>query len=213
MKPQIAWRKYLLARLSFFNQKLPESSHIRTIELSLKALPPAFFKFDGDGLPAELCLSFKRHTNCIKPNIGNVRNMPHQTLTINTTGAGLYEFTHSVQSFLENAELPGGLLTVFARHTSCSLVIQENADPDVQRDLNAFFKRLVPPSDDPSMQYIEHTMEGPDDMPAHIKAALTQTSIGIPVIDGRMALGTWQGIYLFEHRTRPHQRQIVLQIS
>lgn len=148
-----------------------------------------------------------------KTNIENVRNMSHKTLTINTTGAGLYEFTHSVRSFIQGGALQDGLLTVFVRHTSCSLVIQENADPDVQRDLNAFFSRLVPPSDDPAMHYLVHTLEGPDDMPAHIKAALTQTSIGIPVIEGRMVLGTWQGIYLFEHRTRPHQRQIVLHVS
>ena len=139
--------------------------------------------------------------------------MPHHTLTINSTGAGLYEFTHQVQRFLASHQIEEGLLTVFVRHTSCSLIIQENADPDVQRDMNAFFKRLVPASDDPSMRYIIHTNEGPDDMPAHIKAALTQTSIGIPIIAGRMVLGTWQGIYLFEHRTRSHQRQIVLNLS
>ncbi|MEM8539671.1 MAG: secondary thiamine-phosphate synthase enzyme YjbQ [Pseudomonadota bacterium] len=139
--------------------------------------------------------------------------MPHETLTINSSGAGLYEFTHLVERFLASNQIGDGLLTVFVRHTSCSLIIQENADPDVQRDMNAFFKRLVPASDDPSMRYIIHTIEGPDDMPAHIKAALTQTSIGIPVINGRMVLGTWQGIYLFEHRTRPHQRQIVLHLN
>lgn len=139
--------------------------------------------------------------------------MPHQTLTIDSSGAGLYEFTHLVERFLTGRQTEEGLLTVFVRHTSCSLIIQENADPDVQRDMNAFFKRLVPASDDPSMSYIIHTNEGPDDMPAHIKAALTQTSIGIPIIDGRMVLGIWQGIYLFEHRTRPHQRQIVLHLK
>jgi secondary thiamine-phosphate synthase enzyme len=106
-----------------------------------------------------------------------------------------------------------GLLTVFVRHTSCSLLIQENADPDVRADLRAFFRRLVPPSSDPSMQWLVHTTEGPDDMPAHIKAALTQVSIGIPVGHGRLALGTWQGIYLFEHRDRPHRREVVLHLS
>ena len=106
-----------------------------------------------------------------------------------------------------------GLLTVFVRHTSCSLIIQENADPDVQRDLKTFFSRLVPPSSDPTMRWVVHTMEGPDDMPAHIKAALTQVSIGIPVSAGRMMLGTWQGIYLFEHRDRPHRRDVVLHLS
>lgn len=139
--------------------------------------------------------------------------MPHHTLTINSSGAGLYEFTHQVQQFLASQQVDEGLLTIYVRHTSCSLIIQENADPDVQRDMNAFFQRLVPDSDDPSMRYITHTNEGPDDMPAHIKAALTQTSIGIPIIAGRMVLGTWQGIYLFEHRTRPHHRQIVLYLS
>jgi secondary thiamine-phosphate synthase enzyme len=106
-----------------------------------------------------------------------------------------------------------GLLTVFVRHTSCSLIIQENADPDVKRDLKAFFSRLVPPSDDPSMGWVSHTMEGPDDMPAHIKAALTAVSIGIPITGGRLVLGTWQGIYLFEHRDSPHRREIVLHLS
>ena len=139
--------------------------------------------------------------------------MPHQMFTINTSGAALYEFTQQVRQFLATEQIDEGLLTIFVRHTSCSLIIQENADPDVQRDMNAFFKRLVPASDDPSMRYIVHTNEGPDDMPAHIKAALTQTSIGIPVIAGRMVLGTWQGNYLFEHRTQPHQRQIVLHVS
>ena len=99
------------------------------------------------------------------------------------------------------------------RHTSCSLTIQENADPDVQRDLNEFFRRLVPDGDDPSMAWLAHTAEGPDDMPAHIKAALTQTSIGIPVAHGEMLLGTWQGLYLFEHRDRPQRREIVLHLT
>ena len=102
---------------------------------------------------------------------------------------------------------------MFVRHTSCSLVIQENADPDVQLDLKTFFSRLVPPSTDPTMRWVVHTMEGPDDMPAHIKAALTQVSIGIPVSAGRMMLGTWQGLYLFEHRDRPHRRDVVLHLS
>lgn len=106
-----------------------------------------------------------------------------------------------------------GVLTVFVRHTSCSLLIQENADPDVRRDLDQFFRRLVPPSDDPAMRWIVHTLEGPDDMPAHIKAALTAVSIGIPVVGGRLALGTWQGLYLFEHRDRPHRREIVLHLG
>lgn len=126
---------------------------------------------------------------------------------------GLYEFTDQVSAFVRASGAQEGLLTVFVRHTSCSLIIQENADPDVQTDLKAFFRRLVPPTSDPAMGYIVHRDEGPDDMPAHIKAALTQVSIGIPVFAGRLALGTWQGIYLFEHRDRPHRREIVLHLS
>ena len=113
---------------------------------------------------------------------------------------------------MREAGVDTGLLTVFVRHTSCSLLIQESADPDVRRDLDAFFERLVPPADDPAMAYLVHRDEGPDDMPAHIKAALTQTSIGIPVTGGAPAFGTWQGIYLFEHRARPHRRQVLLQL-
>lgn len=139
--------------------------------------------------------------------------MPQTTLTLATRGPGLYEFTAQAGAFVDAAAVDEGLLTVFVRHTSCSLLIQENADPDVLRDLNAFFRRLVPPADDPSMRWIVHTTEGPDDMPAHIKAALTQTSIGIPVARGRLQFGTWQGIYLFEHRTQPHQRDVVLHLG
>ena len=127
---------------------------------------------------------------------------------LQTRGAGLYEFTETVAGWLEEEGARDGLLTLFVRHTSCSLLIQENADPDVQRDLSAFLDRLVPPADDPSMNYLIHTLEGPDDMPAHIKAALLPVSLSVPVMNGRMALGTWQGIYLFEHRSRPHQRQV-----
>lgn len=139
--------------------------------------------------------------------------MPQTVLTIPTKGQGLYEFTEQAQSFVKSSTSSDGLLTVFVRHTSCSLLIQENADPDVQRDLKTFFARLVPPSNDPSMTWVVHRMEGPDDMPAHIKSALTQVSIGIPVTRGKLALGTWQGIYLFEHRNQPHERQIVLHLS
>lgn len=139
--------------------------------------------------------------------------MPQTILTLSTRGQGLYEFTHQAEAFVSASGREEGLLTVFVRHTSCSLLIQENADPDVQTDLNAFFRRLVPPSSDPSMRWIVHTAEGPDDMPAHIKAALTQVSIGIPVTSGKLALGTWQGLYLFEHRDRPHSRQILLHLS
>ncbi|NEI71359.1 YjbQ family protein [Rhizobium lusitanum] len=140
--------------------------------------------------------------------------MPQTAITLSTHGQGLYEFTDEAAEFVRTAAAGGeGLLTVFVRHTSCSLLIQENADPDVKTDLKTFFSRLVPPSSDPSMRWVVHTMEGPDDMPAHIKSALTQVSIGIPVTYGRLALGTWQGIYLFEHRDRPHRREIVLHFS
>lgn len=131
----------------------------------------------------------------------------HTQLTISTLGSGLFEFTRDAAEFV--AGQGDGLLTLFCQHTSCSLLVQENADPDVQRDLQAFFRRLAPHADDPAMSYLVHRTEGPDDMPAHIKAALTQTSLSIPVSDGRMALGTWQGIYLFEHRDAPHTRRVV----
>ena len=134
------------------------------------------------------------------------------TLTLRTTGPGLYEFTPDVIRFVRESRVEQGLLTLFVQHTSCSLCIQENADPDVQRDLEAFFRRLVPPSDAPSMRWIAHTTEGPDDMPSHIKAALTNVSLSIPVMAGRPALGQWQGIYLFEHRDAAHTRSVVVNI-
>lgn len=135
------------------------------------------------------------------------------TLTLQTSGSGLYDFTRQVEAALSDASLDEGLLTLFVRHTSCSLLIQENADPDVLADLNEFFRRLVPHTDHASMRWVRHNSEGPDDMPAHIKAALTQTSLSIPVQNGAMMLGTWQGIYLFEHRDRPHRREIVLHLG
>jgi secondary thiamine-phosphate synthase enzyme len=134
-------------------------------------------------------------------------------LTISTKGPGLYEFARQVEDFLAKAKAGDGLLTLLVQHTSCSIVIQENADPAVRRDLDAFFKRLVPPADDPSMRWIMHRTEGPDDMPAHIKAALLPTSLSIPVADGKMALGTWQGLYLFEHRDAPHTRLVAAHFS
>ena len=134
-----------------------------------------------------------------------------ETFTIATRGAGLYEFTDQVIAFCDGQD--DGLLTLFVRHTSCSIAIQENADPDVRRDLAEFFHRLVPPSDDPSMDYLRHVCEGPDDMPAHIKAALLPVSLSIPVVKGRPALGTWQGIYLFEHRRAPQDRRVVACLS
>jgi secondary thiamine-phosphate synthase enzyme len=139
--------------------------------------------------------------------------MPQIKLAIQTSGAGLYEVTDRAAAFVRERNVHEGLLTLFVRHTSCSLLIQENADPDVRRDLDAFFARLVPPADDPSMSYLVHRLEGPDDMPAHIKAALTAVSLSIPVTGGQLALGTWQGIYLFEHRRAPHRREIILHLS
>ena len=130
------------------------------------------------------------------------------TLTIPTRGQGLYEFTQTVREFVTTADVATGLLTAYVRHTSCSLLIQENADADVRTDLDGFFARLVPEG----MDWLVHTTEGADDMPAHIRAALTQTSIGIPVLDGAPVFGTWQGIYLFEHRRRPHRRDVVLHL-
>lgn len=131
-----------------------------------------------------------------------------QTLTVSTRGQDLVEITREIRAVVDAAAISMGLVTLFCRHTSASLLIQENADPDVRRDLLAFFRRLVPEGDP---LYV-HTMEGPEDMPAHVKAALTQTSISIPITRGRPALGTWQGIYLFEHRTAPHRREIVVHV-
>ena len=131
--------------------------------------------------------------------------------TLQTNGQGLYEFTPLVADWIKGSG--EGLLTLFIRHTSASLLIQENADPEVQSDLLHYFQRLVPPTTDPSMAYLTHTYEGPDDMPAHIKAAMMPVSLSIPVSGGRMALGTWQGIYLFEHRNAPHTRQIAAHLA
>jgi secondary thiamine-phosphate synthase enzyme len=130
------------------------------------------------------------------------------TLTAQTVGKGLYEITTKVVGWVREKGIRTGLLTVFVRHTSASLVIQENADPDVMDDLETFFSRLV---SEEVGQY-RHSVEGPDDMPAHIRAALTQAHLSIPVIEGELALGTWQGIYLFEHRSIPHRRSVVLHL-
>lgn len=133
--------------------------------------------------------------------------------SVQTQGPGLYEFTRSVNRWIGQCAPSDGLLTLFIRHTSASLLIQENADPEVQTDLTAFFHRLVPPSDDPLMRYLTHTYEGPDDMPAHIKSAMMPTSLSIPVSQGRLVLGTWQGIYVVEHRRAPHRRQVVAHLA
>lgn len=130
------------------------------------------------------------------------------TLTVPTRGKGLYRFTDSVENWVSQQAFKNGLLTVFIQHTSCSLVIQENADDDVQHDMRDFFERLVSETE----EGYRHTLEGPDDMTSHIRSALTHTSLSIPVISGQLALGTWQGLYVFEHRRRPHQRRVVLQL-
>jgi secondary thiamine-phosphate synthase enzyme len=135
------------------------------------------------------------------------------TITVNTRGPELRDFTEEVRSFVGKAGVETGVLTLFVQHTSCSIVIQENADPDVRRDLAEFFRRLAPPSDDPSMDWIRHRTEGPDDMPAHIKAAVLPTSLSIPIVAGKLALGTWQGVYLFEHRDAPQTRRVIAHVS
>ncbi|MEM6480787.1 MAG: secondary thiamine-phosphate synthase enzyme YjbQ [Pseudomonadota bacterium] len=135
--------------------------------------------------------------------------MTQTNFTVSTHGQGLYEITREVTGWVATQGAGDGLLTLFIRHTSASLLIQENADPAVQRDLKAYFERLVPFSDDPSMDFITHRQEGPDDMPAHIKAVMMPVSLSIPVNAGHLQLGTWQGIYLVEHRTAPHDRGVV----
>ena len=130
------------------------------------------------------------------------------SIALETRGPGLTEITEKVGNFVAQAKIKTGMLNLYLRHTSASLVIQENADPDVLRDLESFFLRLVPRD----ANLYRHRTEGPDDMPAHIRSALTQTSLSIPVRDGAAALGTWQGIYLFEHRDAPNQREILLHV-
>ena len=132
-----------------------------------------------------------------------------KAVRIQTTGKSLHKITNKVEQIVSESAIEMGLCTIFVRHTSASLVIQENADPDVLRDLSNFFAKLVP---EDSMRYI-HSAEGPDDMPAHIRSALTHTSEQIPITRGRLVLGTWQGIYLWEHRQRSHHREIVVHIS
>jgi len=132
-----------------------------------------------------------------------LRQAQHE-FVIRTGGRGLHELTDAVQHWVAQSKFSTGLLSLHLRHTSASLLIQENADPDVQRDLEAFFARLVPDGD----RLYSHTAEGDDDMPAHIRTALTAVNLSIPVSDGRLALGTWQGIYVWEHRTHPHSRRV-----
>jgi secondary thiamine-phosphate synthase enzyme len=134
-------------------------------------------------------------------------NLTHK-VQVSTRGKGLYEFTDQIRRWLSEHPVETGLLTLFVQHTSASLVIQENADPDVVTDLNTFFSRIAPEDD----RLYRHTLEGSDDMPAHIRAALTATQLSIPIERGRPALGTWQGVYLFEHRASPHRRSVVLHL-
>jgi secondary thiamine-phosphate synthase enzyme len=141
------------------------------------------------------------------PIPGNMHQFSH-TLSIQTRGRGLYVFTHEVIDWIQQSGIQQGLLTLFIRHTSASLLVQENYDPDVQTDLERFFARLVPDGD----PMFQHTIEGEDDMPAHVRAALTQTSLSIPVNQGEPMLGTWQGIYLYEHRLEPQHRQVLLHL-
>jgi secondary thiamine-phosphate synthase enzyme len=129
------------------------------------------------------------------------------TLEITTRGRRLYEVTSTISEWVKQQRMQTGLLTIFCRHTSASLLIQENADPTVRSDIEAYFDRIAPEGGP-----YRHDSEGSDDMPAHLKTALTQVQLSIPVIEGGLALGTWQGIYLFEHRVRPHRREIVLHL-
>jgi secondary thiamine-phosphate synthase enzyme len=135
--------------------------------------------------------------------------VPVTTLTIRTRGKGLYEFTPDVRAAVAASGVADGLCTVFVRHTSASLLIQENADPSAKADLQAWLDRLVPESD----ALFTHTAEGPDDMPAHVKAALTPVSLSIPVLGGVPALGRWQGVYLWEHRAAPHTRTVLVHVA
>ena len=130
----------------------------------------------------------------------------HQTLDVQTPRRGLHSIQARLEAWLAGIKPESGLLTVFIQHTSASLLIQENADPAVRVDLEAFFSRLIRDGD----PLFTHTAEGPDDMPSHIRAALTQTSLSIPIVDGRLGLGTWQGVYVYEHRTAPHRRRVLL---
>jgi secondary thiamine-phosphate synthase enzyme len=127
-------------------------------------------------------------------------------IAVATRGKGLYEFTAEVERWLAGCSVSAGLVTLFIRHTSASLTVQENADPDVLHDLRNFFERIAPEDN----RLYAHTVEGPDDMPAHIRAALTANQLSVPVAGGRLMLGTWQGLYVFEHRSAPHRRNVVL---
>lgn len=130
------------------------------------------------------------------------------TLTVSSNGRGFYELTDEIRAFVSKTGIKTGLATIHIQHTSASLLIQENADPEVRRDFERFFKRLIPDGDD----IFEHTAEGEDDMPAHIRTALTAINVSIPIVEGRLALGTWQGVYVWEHRKHPHSRRVVAHV-
>jgi len=132
----------------------------------------------------------------------------HERVEVRTNGKGLYEITDEIQRKIDNCAVRNGTVTVFIQHTSCSVIIMENADPTARSDLEEFFERLVPEDAD----YFAHGSEGSDDMPSHIRMVLTRTSETVPIVDGRMQLGTWQGIFLFEHRRAPHRRKVLLTI-
>jgi len=131
-----------------------------------------------------------------------------KNFAISTTGKGTYEITDKIEGFVRETEVENGVVTVFTQHTSCSLIVMENADPTARRDLETFFDRLVPENAD----YFEHVAEGADDMPSHIRMVLTRTSETIPIVDRRMQLGTWQGIFLFEHRRASHRRKVAVTV-
>ena len=133
----------------------------------------------------------------------------HTVVTVRTPGRGAYDITDKVAAVVDDAAWTTALCHVFLQHTSASLMLCENADPDVRRDLDTFMARLVPDGD----PMFRHTCEGPDDMPAHVRSVLTQSHLTLPVMDGRLALGTWQGIFLWEHRTAPHQRRVVVSVA
>ena len=135
-------------------------------------------------------------------------NVHHHTIQVSTSGKGTYSITDHVRAVLNQSTVAQGIVTVFVQHTSCSLVIMENADPDARTDLHEYFNRLVPETE----PYFIHTYEGPDDMPSHIRMVLTGCSETIPIIDGQLALGTWQGLFLFEHRDAPHTRTVIVTV-
>ena len=132
----------------------------------------------------------------------------NKSFAVSTTGKGTYEITDKIEAMVRESKIENGTVTIFAQHTSCSLIVMENADPTARRDLEEFFDRLVPENAD----YFEHDAEGADDMPSHIRMVLTRTSETIPIVDGRMQLGTWQGIFLFEHRRASHRRKVVVTV-